>query len=61
MAGYLTKDGEALAAKLRLLLDDADCRRKTLHGLAEVTEKLGPPGCAERAAELALACIRPEA
>uniref|UniRef100_UPI0040564935 lipid-A-disaccharide synthase n=1 Tax=Candidatus Electronema sp. TaxID=2698783 RepID=UPI0040564935 len=48
----------ALAAKLRLLLDDADCRREMLRGLAEVTEKLGPPGCAERAAELALSCVR---
>jgi lipid-A-disaccharide synthase len=47
----------ALAAKLRLLLDDADCRREMLRGLAEVTEKLGPPGCAERAAELALSCM----
>ncbi|MGX9727956.1 MAG: lipid-A-disaccharide synthase [Candidatus Electronema sp. VV] len=47
----------ALAAKLRLLLDDAACRREMLRGLAEVTEKLGPPGCAERAAELALSCM----
>jgi lipid-A-disaccharide synthase len=47
----------ALAAKLRLLLDNADCRREMLRGLAEVTEKLGPPGCAERAAELALSCM----
>jgi lipid-A-disaccharide synthase len=48
----------ALAAKLRLLLDNAGHRREVLHGLAEVKEKLGPPGCAERAAELALSCIK---
>ncbi|WP_417912005.1 lipid-A-disaccharide synthase [Candidatus Electronema sp. TJ] len=47
----------ALAAKLRQLIDDAGCRRETLRGLAEVTEMLGPPGCAERAAVLALSCM----
>ena len=48
---------EALAAKLRLFLDDTEQCREVRRGLAEVTEKLGPPGCAERAAELALACM----
>jgi lipid-A-disaccharide synthase len=48
----------AIAAALRKLLDDTEYRRTVLNGLAEVTEKLGPPGCAERTAELALACLK---
>ncbi len=49
----------ALAATLPQLINDTACRRETLRGLAEVSAKLGQPGCAERAAELALSCIRP--
>lgn len=48
----------AIAAHLRLMLDDAGHRSAILHGLAEVTAKLGPPGCAERAAEIALSCMK---
>ena len=48
---------ETLAKHLRLLLQDSEYRQKVLYGLAEVTEKLGPPGCAERAAEAALSCM----
>jgi lipid-A-disaccharide synthase len=49
---------EAIAAQLRLMLDDASYRNTILRGLAEVAEKLGPPGCSERAANIALSCIR---
>lgn len=47
---------ETLATHLRLLLEDGH-RQQILRGLAEVTEKLGPPGCAERAAKAALSCM----
>ncbi len=48
----------ALAEQLRFMLDNADHRQEILRGLAEVTTKLGPPGCAVRAAELALGCMK---
>ncbi|MCW5198717.1 lipid-A-disaccharide synthase, partial [Desulfobulbus sp. F3] len=47
----------AIAEQLNLMLNDASHRRLMLCGLAEVTKKLGPPGAAERAAELALSCM----
>ncbi len=50
---------EAIAKHLHLLLEDGDYRHKVFHGLAEVTEKLGPPGCTKRAAEIALSCLGP--
>ncbi|XOF33183.1 MAG: lipid-A-disaccharide synthase [Candidatus Electrothrix sp. YB6] len=56
----LLQDGvtpEAIAGHLRAMLDDAAHRGNMLHGLAQVTEKLGPPGCAQRAAELAFTCM----
>lgn len=49
---------EAIAVQLRLMLDDANYRNAILRGLAEVAEKLGPPDCSERAANIALSCIR---
>jgi lipid-A-disaccharide synthase len=48
---------ETVARHLRLLLEDGGHRQQVLRGLAEVTEKLGPPGCAERAAKIALSCM----
>ena len=48
----------ALAAQLEAMLDTtSDHRRDMLRGLEEVRDKLGPPGCSERAAELALSCL----
>ncbi|CAK8719350.1 Lipid-A-disaccharide synthase [Candidatus Electronema halotolerans] len=48
---------EALAQHLRLLLEESEYRHRVLDGLTEVTEKLGPSGCAERAAKIALSCM----
>ncbi len=58
----LLQDGvtpAALAAQLETMLDAASERRRDmLRGLAEVRDKLGPPGCSERTAELALSCLK---
>jgi lipid-A-disaccharide synthase len=48
---------QALADQLCLILDNPKYRRSLLDGLAEVTAQLGPPGCADRTAALALSCI----
>jgi lipid-A-disaccharide synthase len=48
---------ETVARHLRLLLEDGGHRQQVLRGLAEVTEKLGQAGCAERAAKIALSCM----
>jgi lipid-A-disaccharide synthase len=48
---------EAIAAQVRLMLEDTAYRCQMLTGLAEVTAKLGKPGCAERAAQIALSWI----
>ena len=50
----------AIAEHLQVMVNDAPYRKKLIQGLAEVTEKLGPPGCAQRAAELAFACMNQE-
>ena len=34
-----------------------DYRKNIIDGLAEVTEKLGDPGCSQRAAKIALECM----
>jgi len=47
-----------IARHLRTMLNDQTCRTTILEGLALVTEKLGPPGCAGRAATMALECMR---
>jgi lipid-A-disaccharide synthase len=49
-----------IARHLQAILNDQTCRRTMLEGLARVTEKLGPPGCAERAATIALECMTRE-
>ncbi|MCI5150077.1 MAG: lipid-A-disaccharide synthase [Candidatus Electrothrix sp. MAN1_4] len=51
----------AIADHLQTLVNDRPYREKMIQRLALVAEKLGPPGCAERAAELAFACMRHEA
>jgi hypothetical protein len=40
------------------MLENTTCRQQILRGLAEVRAKLGPHGCAERAAKLALSCMK---
>lgn len=48
----------AIAEQLEVMVNDRAYRKKCLQGLAEVAEKLGPPGCAQRAAELAFTCMK---
>ncbi len=48
---------ENIANRLQTMLDDPAYRKKIQQGLAQVTEKLGAPGCAKRAAEIAIECI----
>ena len=47
----------AIAEHLQAMVDESAYRKNLIQGLAEVTEKLGPPGCAQRAAELAFTCM----
>ncbi|MCI5126216.1 MAG: lipid-A-disaccharide synthase [Candidatus Electrothrix sp. AR5] len=47
----------AIAEHLQSMVDESAYRKNLIRGLAEVAEKLGPPGCAQRAAELAFACM----
>jgi lipid-A-disaccharide synthase len=47
-----------IASHLKTMLRDDAYRKNILKGLAEVTEKLGHPGCAKRAAEIAIGCMR---
>ncbi|MCI5207454.1 MAG: lipid-A-disaccharide synthase, partial [Candidatus Electrothrix sp. ATG2] len=47
----------AIAEHIQLMINKSLYRKKLLKGLDEVAEKLGPPGCAQRAAELAFACM----
>jgi lipid-A-disaccharide synthase len=48
---------ENISTHLNGILNDEKQRRTMVHGLAEVSEKLGEPGCSERAAAIALDCI----
>jgi lipid-A-disaccharide synthase len=48
---------KAISDHLLQLLDNEPYRKNVLKGLAEVTKKLGAPGCSIRAAGLALACM----
>jgi lipid-A-disaccharide synthase len=50
---------EAITEHLRVMLEDTSYRKNIMRGLAEVTEKLGEPGCAKRAAGIAFACMKP--
>jgi lipid-A-disaccharide synthase len=47
----------AIAEHLQVMVNESAYRKKLIQGLAEVTEKLGPPGCAQRAAEIACTCM----
>ena len=47
----------AIAEHLQSMVNESAYRKELIQGLAEVTEKLGPPGCAQRAAELAFTCM----
>jgi lipid-A-disaccharide synthase len=49
---------EAIADHLQIMVNDTGYREKMVQGLAQVTEKLGPPGCTKRAAELAFTCMK---
>ena len=48
---------ENIAERLQAMLNDSAFRKIILQGLAEVTEKLGAPGCSKRAAEIAIECM----
>ncbi|MEA2115526.1 MAG: lipid-A-disaccharide synthase [Thermodesulfobacteriota bacterium] len=48
---------ENIAKHLQAMLNDSAYRKNILQGLAEVTEKLGAPGCTKRAAEIAIECM----
>ncbi len=48
-----------ISTLLLQILNDDISRNNMIQGLAEVTRKLGAPGCSERAATIALSCIRP--
>lgn len=49
---------QACARELERLLGSAEARQELRRGLAEVREKLGPPGAVERAAEEIVALLR---
>lgn len=48
---------ENIAGHLQTMLNDSAYRKNVQQGLAEVTEKLGAPGCSKRAAEIAIECM----
>jgi len=48
---------ENIAGHLQAMLNDSAYRKNVQQGLAEVTEKLGAPGCSKRAAEIAIECM----
>ena len=49
---------ENIANHLLAMLNDNRYRENVLAGLAEITDKLGAPGCSKRAAAIALQCMR---
>ena len=49
---------QSAACELQRLLDSSDARAELRRGLAEVREKLGPPGAVERAAEAIVTLLR---
>ncbi len=48
---------ENISHHLQAMLTDAGYRKDVLNGLAEVSVKLGAPGCSKRAAKIALECM----
>ncbi|MCI5114507.1 MAG: lipid-A-disaccharide synthase [Candidatus Electrothrix sp. AW1] len=48
---------DAIAEHLASLVKNRVYREKMIQGLTQVAEKLGPSGCAKRAAELAFTCM----
>ncbi|WYD81953.1 MAG: lipid-A-disaccharide synthase [Candidatus Electrothrix gigas] len=51
---------DAIAKHLANLVKNRVYREKMIQGLTQVAEKLGPSGCAKRAAELAFTCMNNE-
>jgi len=49
---------DAAAAEMQRLLDSDEARAELRRGLAEVRDKLGPPGAVERAAEAIVELLR---
>lgn len=49
---------ENISSYLFQMLDDPQYRNSLVQGLAEVSTKLGLPGCSNRAATIALSCIQ---
>jgi lipid-A-disaccharide synthase len=49
---------EAVASELRRILEDTDYRENMLKNYRLMLEKLGPPGCADRAAEEMVGILR---
>jgi lipid-A-disaccharide synthase len=47
----------AIAEHLQAMVAESAYRKNLIQGLAEVAEKLGPPGSAKRAAKLAFTCM----
>lgn len=50
-----------IASHLQAMLHNTEYLQDILQGLAEVSKKLGTPGCSQRAAHIALECINPSA
>jgi lipid-A-disaccharide synthase len=50
--------GERIAEETLKILEDEPYRRGMMEGIAEVKEKLGSPGAAERVARMALEMIK---
>jgi len=49
---------EAIAEELKKILDDSSYREQMLHNYSLMLAKLGPPGCADRAAEEMVALLQ---
>ena len=51
-------DGEHIAVEALRILEEDSYRQEMIRGLAEVRERLGSPGAAERVARMALEMIK---
>jgi lipid-A-disaccharide synthase len=52
--------GKRVAGEILRLLDDPRAREELRSGLADVRQRLGPPGAVERAADAILSLLRPD-